>query len=81
MPKNMTWSKTRLHPLKCCVDNLNLKFYSIKLQLLAVLSNKNWGKLPRHTFTGRGHPNWFTPQGGIRIILDAGPEIRSVLGG
>ena len=68
-------------PVKMLCDNLDLKFYSIKLQLLAVLSNMKLGKTASAYSLLAGVIELVYPQGGIRIILDAGPEIRSVLGG
>lgn len=68
-------------PVKMLCDNRDLKFYSIKLQLLAVLSNMKLGKTDSAYDLLAGVIKLVYPQGGIRIILDAGPGIRRVLGG
>ena len=67
--------------IKILCDNRNLKLYSIKLQLLAILNSIKMGKITSAYDLMTEVIELIYRQDGIRIVLDAGPEIRSVLDG
>ena len=67
--------------IKTLCDSRDLKFYSIKLQLLAVLNNIKLGETDSAYDLLTEVIELIYLQDGIRIVLDTGPEIRSVLAG
>ena len=70
-----------LTPIKTLCDRRDLKFYSIKLQLLAILNNMKLGETDSAYNLLAEVIGLIYQQDGIRIILDTGPEIRNVLDG
>lgn len=67
--------------IKMLCDSRNLKLYSIKLQLLAILNSIKVGEITSAYGLMTEVIELVYRQDGIRIVLDAGPEIRSVLDG